>query len=233
MAVCTLRFESATLNQVPADVKARQVGAMQARTRRTRTAVTEAARSLFLERGYAATTMDEISRRSDTPPATVYRLFGSKLGVLSALLDVAVGGADQQVAMAERPAVRSLLADPDPHTQVAAFAAVVRQVMAREAPVHRILGDAARSDPVAAELLGENARQRRAGQRLVVRSLRRNHALRCDLKERDAADVIYALASPEVYRLLVSDRGWSPDRYEKWLAETLTTQLLPPASAAR
>lgn len=210
-----------------ADVKPFPGGALQARTRRTRAAVIDAARTLFLEQGYAATTVDAISRRSDTPQATIYRLFGSKLGILSALLDVSVGGDDRPVTMAERPAVRSMLDDPVPHRQVAAFAAVVRQVMARAADVHRILADASRSDPAAAELLGEMARQRQEGQRQVARSLARNHALRSGLNERDASDVIYALASPEVYRLLVVDRGWSPDRYEQWLADSLAGQLLP------
>ena len=79
------------------DVKASrpyQGAARQARTRRTRAAVVEAARSLFVERGYAATTIEAISDRSDTPQATVYRLFSSKLGILKAVLDVSVGGDD-------------------------------------------------------------------------------------------------------------------------------------------
>ena len=227
-----------------ADVKAHQAGTLQAsgtvqargtlqaRTRRTRAAVIEAARTLFVEQGYVATTMDAISRLSDTPQATVYRLFGSKLGILSALLDVSVGGDDQPVAMAERPSVQTMLADPDPRNQLAAFASVVRHVMARAEPVHRILTDAARSDPAAAELMTDMARQRREGQRLVARSLTRSRALRSGLKERDASDVIHALASPEVYRLLVLDRGWSLDRYEAWLADCLVSQLLPPRAGA-
>ena len=211
------------------DVKpARQGGALQARTRRTRAAVVDAARALFLERGYAATTVDAISERSDTPQATVYRLFGSKLGILKALLDASIGGDDRPVTMAGRPSVRTMLADPDPHRQIAAFAAVVCEVMVRAAPVHRILADAARSDPAAAELLGEIARQRLEGQRQVARSLARNQALRAGVKDRDAADVIHALASPEVHGLLVFDRGWSPERYQKWLADTLAGQLLAP-----
>src|SRR6201987_921 len=92
--------------------------ARQARTRRTRTAVVEAARTLFLERGYAATTIEAISDLSDTPQATVYRLFSSKLGILRALLDVSILGDDQAVLMAERPQVRALLGDPDPTNQL-------------------------------------------------------------------------------------------------------------------
>ena len=198
----------------------------QARTRRTRAAVVEAARTLFLARGYAATTIEAISDRSDTPQATVYRLFSSKLGILEAVLDVSVAGDDDAVAMVDRPQVRSLLSDRDPKNQLAGFAALLRDVMARAAPVHRILADAARSDEDAASLLAESARQRHEGQHRIARSLARSKALRPGLRERDAADIIHALASPEVYGLLVFDRGWSGERYEKWVKEILIDQLL-------
>jgi AcrR family transcriptional regulator len=199
----------------------------QARTRRTRAAVVEAARSLFLERGYAPTTIEAISDLSDTPQATVYRLFSSKLGILKAVLDVSVVGDDDAVAMVDRPQVRALLSDRDPANQLAGLAALLRHVMARTAPVHRILADAARSDEGAAALLAEIARQRREGQLSIARSLARARALRPGLRERDAADIIYALASPEVYGLLVFDRGWSGERYEKWVRAILTEELLP------
>jgi AcrR family transcriptional regulator len=201
--------------------------APQARTRRTRAAVVDAARSLFVERGYAATTIEAISDRSDTPQATVYRLFSSKLGILRAVLDVSIVGDDHAVAMADRPQVRALLAHPDPENELAAFAALLGDVMARTAPVHRILAEAARSDEDAAALLAEIARQRQQGQQRIARSLARSGALRPGLRERDAADIIHALASPEVYGLLVSDRNWSGERYEKWLTATLISQLLP------
>ena len=212
------------------DVKSRRPyegAARQARTRRTRTAVVEAAQSLFVERGFAATTIGAISDLSDTPQATVYRLFSSKLGILKAVLDVSVGGDDETVAMADRPQVRALVSDEDPKNQLAGFAALLSEVMARVGPVHRILADAARSDEDAASLLAEIARQRHEGQRRIARSLARSGALRPGLRERDAADIIHALASPEVYGLLVSDRGWRGERYENWLNWILIDQLLP------
>ena len=200
--------------------------ARQARTRRTRAAVAEAARALFLERGYAATTIEAISDRSDTPQATVYRLFSSKLGILKAVLDVSIVGDDAAVAMLDRPEVRALVSDPDPENQLTGFAAMLCGMMVRVAPVHRILADAARSDEDAASLLAEIARQRQEGQRRIARSLARSSALRPGLRERDAGDIIHALASPEVYGLLVFDRGWSAERYEKWLRAILIEQLL-------
>jgi TetR/AcrR family transcriptional regulator, regulator of autoinduction and epiphytic fitness len=208
------------------DVKRRRSQAGQARTRLARGAVVEAARALFLERGYAGTTIEAISDLSDVPPATVYRLFSSKLGILKALFDVSIAGDDEAVALQDRPHVRALLADRDPRNQLSGFAGIARGIMSRTEPVHRILVSAAGADPDAAALLAEQTRQRRMGQARIARSLARAGALRPALRERDAADIIHALMSPEVYRLLVGDRGWLPERYEQWLKDVLAEQLL-------
>jgi AcrR family transcriptional regulator len=200
----------------------------QARTRLARRAVIDAARTLFLERGYGATTIDAISALSDVPPATVYRLFSSKRGILKALLDTSIGGDNDAVPMADRPPVRSLLADPKPKNMVAGLVGIAAQVNSRTAAIYRILVSAAASDPDAATLLDDLTRQRQEGQGRVARALARAHALRPTLRERDAGDIIHALVSPEVYGLLVVDRGWPPERYETWLTETLVDQLLAP-----
>ena len=186
----------------------------------------DAARTLFLERGYGATTVEAISARSDVPPATVYRLFSSKHGILKALLDVSIAGDDEAVPLVDRPHVRSLLSDPDPRSQLAGLVGVAAQVNSRTAPIYRILVSAAGSDPDAAALLDEQTRQRQRGQGLIARSLARAGALPPHLRERDAADIIHALTSPEVYSLLVIDRGWPPARYERWLTAILVDQLL-------
>lgn len=199
---------------------------VQARTRFARRAVIEAARTLFLERGYVATTIEAISERSDVPPATVYRLFSSKLGILKALLDTSIAGDDQPLAVADRPTVAPLFDERNPRKLLAGFAAVTTAINERTNDVYRVLVSAAGSDPAAAELLGEIREQRDQGQRRIARSLARMHALKAGLKERDAADLIHALMSPEMYRLLVDDRGWSSTRYEAWLATTLTQQLV-------
>lgn len=197
----------------------------QARTRFARRAVVDAARTLFLERGYVATTIEAISEHSDVPSATVYRLFSSKLGILKALLDTSIAGDDQPRAVQERPDVASLFTEPDPHKLLAGFAGVTTAINHRTNDVYRILMSAAGSDPAAVELLGEIRQQRDQGQGQIARSLSRAHALKPGLRERDAADMIHALMSPEVYRLLVGDRGWTPQRYQQWLATTLTQQL--------
>ncbi|HMG25638.1 MAG TPA: TetR/AcrR family transcriptional regulator [Acidimicrobiia bacterium] len=200
-------------------------GRGQARTRLARRAVVDAARTLFLERGYVATTIEAISERSDVPTATVYRLFSSKLGILKALLDTSIAGDDQPLEVQERPDVASLFAEPDPHKLLAGFAGVTTAINERTNEVYRVLVSAAGSDPAAAELLGEIRQQRDQGQGRIARSLSRAHALKPGLRERDAADLIHVLMSPELYGLLVGDRGWTPERYQQWLATTLTQQL--------
>lgn len=186
----------------------------------------DAARTLFLDRGYGATTIDAISEASGVPPATVYRLFGSKLGILKAVIDVSIGGDDEAVAVADRPQVQALLADPDPCRQLEDFVRVAAQINERTSAIYRILVSAAASDRDAATLLDDLTRQRQEGQGRIARALARGTALRPGLRQRDAADIIHALVSPEMYGLLVVDRGWPVERYVTWLTEMLVDQLV-------
>jgi AcrR family transcriptional regulator len=195
--------------------------------------VVEAAQALFLERGYQATTIGAISEQSDVPSATVYRLFSSKLGILKALLDVSIAGDDQALSVQERPDVAALFAEPDPEKLIAGFAGITVAINARSADVYRILSSASGSDPEAAVLLARYQQERAEGQGRIARSLARAGALRAGLRERDAADLIHALMSPELYRLLVVDREWAPERYEQWLAAILVDQLTDGQSSAR
>jgi AcrR family transcriptional regulator len=216
---------------VPENVKrdqASQDGRGQARTRLARRAVVTAARALFLERGYAATTIDAISNRSDVPQATVYRLFTSKLGILKALLDTSIGGDDQPLAVQDRPDVAALFTEPDPGKLLAGFAGITASINQRSNDVYRVLVSAAGSDVAAAELLTQIQRQRDRGQGEIASALARSGMLRAGLRESDAADLIHALMSPEVYRLLVIDRNWKPEQYQQWLATTLAEQLIRP-----
>ena len=197
----------------------------QARTRLARRAVVDAARTLFLDRGYVATTIDAISEHADVPAPTVYRLFSSKLGILKALLDVSIAGDDQSTAVQERPDIASLFKERDADKLLAGFAGVTTAINERTNDIYRVLVSAAGSDPAAAELLSQIRLQRDQGQEQIARALARTKAFKRGLRERDAADVIHAVMSPEVYRLLVGDRGWTPERYQTWLSTTLAQQL--------
>lgn len=188
----------------------------------------DAARGSFLELGYGATTIDTISAAAGVPPATVYRLFSSKLGILKALLDTSIAGDHDEVPVAVRPHVRALLEHPDPRSQLAGFVQIASDINARVGLIYRVLVAAASSDRGAAALFDEVSRQRQEGQRNIARSLAGRGGLRTGLSERDAADIIHALLSPELYGLLIFDRGWKPKRYEHWLTATLVAQLLEP-----
>lgn len=199
----------------------------QSRVRATRQEVLTAARKLFLERGYPATTMEAIAEESDTPIATVYRLFRSKRAILSAVLDVAFGGDDEPIAFGDRPVVRAALAQADAGTLIDAFARIGRELQERASPIQHVLAGAAAVDPEAAEQLAITRQQRLTGQSRVAAELARRQALGPGLSEADAADLIYVFMSPEVHRILTAERGWTPKRYEAWLATTLRRALLP------
>lgn len=202
-----------------------------AQTRATRVDVIAAAQRLFEEHGYPATTIETIAETSGTPIATVYRLFGSKRGILSAVLDVAFGGDDEPVAFHHRPAVRAALAETDPSALVDTFARICRELLDRSAALQHLLTSAAAVDDEAAQQLAVTREQRHIGQSRIARALAERDALADELTEADAADVIYALMSPEVHRILTVERGWRPDRYERWLATALRAQLLSTTSA--
>jgi AcrR family transcriptional regulator len=198
----------------------------QAQVRRTRAEVVAAARDLFVQRGYAATTIEAIGEAAATPLATVYRLFGSKRGILAAVLDTSFVGDDEPIAMHERPAVRAAFAETDPRRLVTGFAHVCRELLDRSAPIQQVLRGAATADPEAAELLAVVNSQRLEGQSRIAHALAVRGALADGVDEPAAADTIYALMAPEMHHILTVERAWSGDRYERWLSQALCALLL-------
>lgn len=201
-------------------------GTGQARTRRSRAAVLVAAQRKLLDDGYVATTIAGISEAAGVPVATVYRLFSTKLGILKAVLDVAIAGDDEAIPVAARPAVEAALNDPEPRARITGFVAITTSVNRRISDIYRVLVNAADADAKASGYLDELNEQRQRGQGLLASSLTASASLKPTLSEQDAADIIHALMSPEVYRMLVHERDWPPERYTRWLADTLTGQLL-------
>jgi len=197
----------------------------QAQVRATRLKVIEAANRLFTEHGYPATTIEQVADAADVPPPTLYRLFGSKRALLAAVLDTAFGGDDQPVAFGDRPAVRAARAERDPGKMVDAFARIVREFMERSSAIQHVLATAAQVDAEAAGLLAEIRRQRHTGQSRIIAALDATGALDPGLDKTEAADIVYALLSPEVHRILTAERGWDADRYERWIARSLGTLL--------
>jgi AcrR family transcriptional regulator len=195
-------------------------------TRATKAEVVAAARELFVAQGYPYTTVAQIAEASRTPQSSVYRLFGSKRGILKEVLDVSLGGDDEPVGFQHRPEVQDAFAAPDPGAMLDAFARIVRGVLHRSANLQAVLADSAAVDPEAAEMLEITRGQRHVGQSRIVRALAKGGHLRPGLRPADATDIVYTLMSPEVFRCLTVERGWSEAAYQRWLSETLRTQLL-------
>jgi AcrR family transcriptional regulator len=189
--------------------------------RATRHAILEAARSLFIEGGYGTTTLQAIADAASVSVATVYATFGNKRTVLKELVDVSIAGDDEPVAIIDRPWVAELRAEPDRARRVRLFAANGRRILDRRSAVDAVVQAAAATDPEIAELWDELRRQRREGQGRLLALVAGPAGVRANLSETEAADILYAVLSPEVYRTLVGERGWTPERFEAWTVEMI------------
>jgi TetR/AcrR family transcriptional regulator, regulator of autoinduction and epiphytic fitness len=193
----------------------------QAQVHATQLRIIEAAKALFIEHGYPATTLEAIAGAADTSLPTLYRLFPSKRALLKAVLDITFGGDAQPIAFGDRPDVRAARAQPDPIALIQAFARIGRDFMERSSAIMHVLATAAQVDPDAAQLLEDIRRQRHTGQSRIVAGLAALGALDPELRFSDATDITYAVLSPDVHRILTTERGWTPAQYEQWLNRSL------------
>jgi TetR/AcrR family transcriptional regulator, regulator of autoinduction and epiphytic fitness len=204
----------------------------QAQVRATRLQIIEAAKALFIEHGYPATTLEAIAAAADTSLPTLYRLFSSKRTLLKTVLDVSFGGDDQPIAFGDRSDVQAARAESDPVALVRAFARIGRDFMERSSAIMHVLATAAQVDPDAAQLMQEIRRQRHAGQSRIVAALSALDALDPELEYSAAADIAYAVLSPDVHRILTTERGWTAAQYEQWLIRSLGLLLRRESPAA-
>ena len=191
---------------------------------RTRAAILDAARELFAERGYAATAMTAIADRAGVALDTVYASVGRKPQLARLLIETAISGTDQAVPARQRDYVRAIQAAPDAATKITIYAAAITAIAPRMALVLSIIQEAARDEPELAVLWAEIAERRAANMRLFVADLAAVAPLRLDPDQ--AADIVWATNAAEMYQLLVIQRGWSPRRYEDFLADTWRRLLL-------
>jgi AcrR family transcriptional regulator len=203
----------------------------QQQAQATRRAILEAARRLFAARGYAATTLPAIAHAAAVSPPTVTAAFGTKAGLLEALIRLAVRGDAADAPLELRSWWQEMLQEPDPVCQLWLQASAIRQIHERSADVYEIVRGAATADPEIASLLRERGEQRLDDLRAVAGSLAAKGALAPDLGVEMATDLLWALGAAEMYRLLVAERGWSADLYEEWLAQALIDALLRPGVA--
>lgn len=180
----------------------------------TRRAVIVAAQQLFAKQGWAATGMREIADDAGCSVETVYSHFSSKRGVLRAVLDGSVAGDDSPVVLADRPEFQAMGKGSRP-ARLAAAAQVLRLVYSRSAAMTDLLRHAAASDDELEELQ-RTARELRRQDVATAFELLVGRAP--DSVERDG---LWAVASPEVYLMLVDGSGWSDEQYEAWMTHTL------------
>lgn len=205
----------------------------KAQAAETRLHVLEAARRIFIERGYAGATMSRIALEARVSPETVYAIFGSKRALLADLVGLSVVGDAKPGPLLGREGPQAVRRSKSQGEQVRLFAADMRQIMPRVGPLFQIMRTAAATEPEITTLLGQLLEQRLEGMRAFVRMVSANGPLRQAIDVDAAAEAVWALSSAEVHGLLTVDRRWSGDRYEKWLADILEAVLLSPHGRVR
>lgn len=210
---------------MPGEVKGRPYRSERRREQaeQTRQRVLDAAATLFTERGYEGASIAAIAASAGVSQETIYARFGTKRAVLGELVERAVRGGDP-APVPEQDGPQALAAAPDQHEQLRLFAADIVRRLERAAPLVAIVGAASRSDPQLAELLGRLHAHRLRNLSVLVSALASNGPLRLD--GNDALETVWALTSPELHQLLTHVRGWTRERYQDWLADSLAHLLL-------
>jgi AcrR family transcriptional regulator len=194
-----------------------------AETRQRR--IVEAATALFVEQGFAATSIDQIAAAAEVSPQTVYATYGSKAMVLSRAIDVAVVGDFTAVPLADRLPVLPDTSREQRRAYFADMARFVRSMHDRVAPLMRVLEGTYAADQGLEELRQRIFRDMRAVAPVWIKHF--GLALNPDMALDETADVMFTLQSPYVYSTL-QELGWTPDQYEHWLADAVPRLLLRP-----
>jgi AcrR family transcriptional regulator len=190
--------------------------------------VAEVTARMLVDHGYEATTMASIATAAAVSVPWLYKVFGPKPALVKRVYDVLLVGDADHVPLAQRPAFRDLVGETDPHRAIERYAAVSRDLISRVGPLAAALLSAARStDSELAELATTISRERLLGATAFTDHLAELGALTPGLTREHARDVVWTLISPEVHRLLVLERGWTPAMYEQWLGDALGAALLP------
>lgn len=189
----------------------------------TRVRILEAAIRAFSEKGFDATSVDDIAAAAGVSRPTVFTAVGSKRDLIKQARDVALAGDDDPVPMPERPWVHALRDEPDVQKALQIYASALGDIYSRAARLE--LAISAAGDSGVKELARVSRQQRHFGCGVITGLLAAKRRLRRGMRPDAAVDVVFAAASPEVFDLLVSERSWSLERYRKWLADTLEMQL--------
>jgi AcrR family transcriptional regulator len=196
--------------------------------RATRRRIIDAAAELFIEHGYATTTLEQVADRAGVAVQTVYFHYGNKRTLLKEAVDLAAAGDDEPVAVLDRPWNEAMHAADDVDEVLSIWARNGAAIFERIAPIMGVVRDAAVVDAEMAEQWTTNESQRLTAFRELATLLDDRGDLRADLDVEQATDLVFALNSVEVYLLLTRGRGWTTQRWERWLTRTLRASLVEP-----
>jgi AcrR family transcriptional regulator len=220
----------ANMSCVPADSMTRKRAYVSAartqRARQTRKRVIDAATRLFVERGYATTTMRTIAAEAGVSIPTVELLFGTKAQLLHVVLDVAIAGDDEPVPVLSRAWADEAQSTDDVVQFLSVVAEVLREAQVRSAGVVLAAYEAATADPDIHVLVADRElhRERTAG--WIVDGVLRRSPLRVGLDRVAAVDTVWMLMDPVVFSRLTRHCGWSPERYATWFADSVAQLLV-------
>jgi AcrR family transcriptional regulator len=192
----------------------------------TRKAILDGAERLFIRDGYVATSMAAIAKEAGVALKTVYVAFETKSGLFRALWHRRLRRGDENTPVGDQPWFREVIEATDPEESLRLNARNSKQVKARIAPLGAVMLSAAAADPEIDALSKRIWTQFYENQLEVVKALHRRKALKPGLTIERAADILWTLNHPRVYLLLLEERGWSADDYERWLADITCEQLL-------
>ncbi|MFD7685643.1 TetR/AcrR family transcriptional regulator [Streptomyces sp. NPDC059781] len=201
-------------------------GKQGGKAQETRRRIIEAAGALFVEQGYGATKLQEIADRAGVAVQTVYFVFRNKPSLLKELVDVTIAGDDEPVPTMERPWFTEVTTAPTAESALAALVAGTRRTLERVAAVNEMVRAATATNPEIRELWPDRTDPRYTVIATAAKSLTEKPGARTAVPVEEAADIIYAILSPELFLVLTRDRAWPPAKWEQWAYDTLGSQLL-------
>lgn len=196
------------------------------RARQTRGQILDAAQELFLTDGYAATTVAAIAASAHVSVETIYKSFGGKPGLVQAIVEKGLAGEGPIPTEQRSDHIRDT--EPDPRRILTAWGTFTAEIGPRTAPILTLARDAAASDPEVAATLEQLSAARHQRMTLNARRLADAGHLRPGITFDEAADILWTYSSPELYDLLVRQRGWQAEQYGRFVGQALINALLPP-----
>src|SRR5436190_12025651 len=214
---------------MPEDVKRRRYESPRRRAQAdaTRRDIIAAAQRRFERHGYAATTMAAIAAEAGVALKTVYLVFEAKSGVLRAVWNTLLRGDDADRPVAEQRWYVEVLEETDPDSRLLLNARNSAEGKRRIAAIVEVIRSAATADPEIGALWTRIQTEYHANQRAIVERLHERGELAHELDVERAADILWTINHPSTWQLLVAERGWTPEEYERWAGETARAQLLP------